>query len=314
MVHVEGHVALTPGWTVRARCRSTPRSSTRASLDRRHHVGDRDAADVRGWSPRVPSRVWMNTPYSSAVCSRRLVSRHDTRRRCAVEHAHPGLVLPTSITRAQPVHVSRGHESPRSAPASGACGRRRRRPAAPRPCPRRRPRLAPSGRRTRGRSCSSFRHAPRSAPNPPDSQASIAQVERRRARPPRTTRRRGARPVTRRSEVAARASPGGTALLQIDADPTIACSTRPAIRRRPRAGCRRSCSRRRAGRSASGCAPSRRPRRERLRHGEPATKESCGRAGGHGGPEEHGREEALARGIPPGAGRGGRARPSGGAP
>ena len=33
--------------------------------------------------PRVASRVWMNTPHSSAVCSRRVVRRQDARRRPA---------------------------------------------------------------------------------------------------------------------------------------------------------------------------------------------------------------------------------------
>ena len=42
-----------------------------------------------GSMPRVRSRVWMNTPYSSAVCSRRLVSRHDTSEPLTVIDAHP---------------------------------------------------------------------------------------------------------------------------------------------------------------------------------------------------------------------------------
>src|ERR1700730_6641849 len=40
----------------------------------------------------------MKTPYSSAVCSRRVVSRHDTRRRDPLKTPILVLVLPTSMT------------------------------------------------------------------------------------------------------------------------------------------------------------------------------------------------------------------------
>src|SRR5262245_15638229 len=40
----------------------------------------------------------MNTPYSSAVCSRRLVRRHETKRRRPSKTPTPVLVFPTSIT------------------------------------------------------------------------------------------------------------------------------------------------------------------------------------------------------------------------
>src|SRR5256712_1456125 len=52
----------------------------------------------RGSMPRVRSRVSMKRPYSSAVCSRRLVSRHDTRRRSPSYTPTFVLVLPTSST------------------------------------------------------------------------------------------------------------------------------------------------------------------------------------------------------------------------
>src|SRR5262245_28783899 len=64
-------------------------------------------------SPRVRSRVSMNTPYSSAVCSRRLVSRQEARRRASSKTPITVLVLPTSATsnmvhlpRHDPVHVA----------------------------------------------------------------------------------------------------------------------------------------------------------------------------------------------------------------
>src|SRR6267142_758297 len=48
--------------------------------------------------PRVPSSVWMKTPYSSAVCSRRVVRRHDATRRGPLNTPTFVLVLPTSMT------------------------------------------------------------------------------------------------------------------------------------------------------------------------------------------------------------------------
>ena len=48
--------------------------------------------------PRVARSVWMKTPYSSAVCSRRVVSRHDTSRRGPLKTPILVLVLPTSMT------------------------------------------------------------------------------------------------------------------------------------------------------------------------------------------------------------------------
>src|SRR5207247_627523 len=48
--------------------------------------------------PRVLSSVWMKTPYSSAVCSRRVVRRHDTSRRGPLKTPIFVLVLPTSMT------------------------------------------------------------------------------------------------------------------------------------------------------------------------------------------------------------------------
>src|SRR6266850_883051 len=48
--------------------------------------------------PRVPRSVWMKTPYSSAVCSRRVVSRHDASRRAPLKTPILVLVLPTSMT------------------------------------------------------------------------------------------------------------------------------------------------------------------------------------------------------------------------
>src|SRR5713101_9616757 len=48
--------------------------------------------------PRVPRIVWMNTPYSSAVCSRRVVSRQDARRRGPLKTPILVLVFPTSMT------------------------------------------------------------------------------------------------------------------------------------------------------------------------------------------------------------------------
>src|SRR5512132_3316019 len=51
-----------------------------------------------GRIPRVCRSVSMNNPYSSAVCSRRLVSRHETSRRCSSNTPIFVLVLPTSAT------------------------------------------------------------------------------------------------------------------------------------------------------------------------------------------------------------------------
>src|ERR1700694_4826380 len=48
--------------------------------------------------PRVPRSVWMKTPYSSAVCSRRVVSRHEASRRGPLKTPILVLVLPTSMT------------------------------------------------------------------------------------------------------------------------------------------------------------------------------------------------------------------------
>src|SRR5574342_318441 len=48
--------------------------------------------------PRVPRSVWMKTPYSSAVCSRRVVSRHDPSSRGPLKTPILVLVLPTSMT------------------------------------------------------------------------------------------------------------------------------------------------------------------------------------------------------------------------
>src|SRR5499425_334758 len=68
---------------------------------------------TRGGSiPRVARSVWMNTPYSSAVCSRLVVSRHETRSREPSKTPTLVLVLPTSITSSMaPLHghVSREH-------------------------------------------------------------------------------------------------------------------------------------------------------------------------------------------------------------
>src|SRR6266542_2139107 len=49
--------------------------------------------------PRVASRVWMKTPYSSAVCSRRVVSRHETRSFESWQTPILKFVLPTSMSR-----------------------------------------------------------------------------------------------------------------------------------------------------------------------------------------------------------------------
>src|SRR2546428_1599235 len=51
-----------------------------------------------GRIPRVCRSVPMNNPYSSAVCSRRLVRRHETSRRCPSNTPIFVLVLPTSAT------------------------------------------------------------------------------------------------------------------------------------------------------------------------------------------------------------------------
>src|SRR4249920_1892762 len=48
--------------------------------------------------PRVLRSVRMKTPYSSAVCSRRVVSRHDTSSRGPLKTPILVLVLPTSMT------------------------------------------------------------------------------------------------------------------------------------------------------------------------------------------------------------------------
>src|SRR6266568_128632 len=48
--------------------------------------------------PRVPRSVWMKTPYSSAVCSRRVVNRHDASRREPLKTPILVFVLPTSMT------------------------------------------------------------------------------------------------------------------------------------------------------------------------------------------------------------------------
>src|SRR5215469_11008835 len=54
---------------------------------------------TRGGSiPRVARSVSMNMPYSSAVCSRRVVSRHETRSRSPSNTPTFVLVLPTSST------------------------------------------------------------------------------------------------------------------------------------------------------------------------------------------------------------------------
>src|SRR5713226_1953393 len=52
-----------------------------------------------GWMPRVRSSVSKRIPYSSAVCSRRLVSRQDARSRSPSKTPILVLVLPTSATR-----------------------------------------------------------------------------------------------------------------------------------------------------------------------------------------------------------------------
>ncbi len=49
-------------------------------------------------TPRVRSSVSTNSPYSSAVCSRRVVSDHDTSRRVSSHTPTLVLLLPTSIT------------------------------------------------------------------------------------------------------------------------------------------------------------------------------------------------------------------------
>src|SRR5262245_24901973 len=62
--------------------------------------------------PRVARRVWMKTPYSSAVCSRRVVSRHETRSREPLNTPTLVLVLPTSMTSSMARlhgHVARDH-------------------------------------------------------------------------------------------------------------------------------------------------------------------------------------------------------------
>src|SRR5215470_17116645 len=52
----------------------------------------------RGSIARERSSVSMNMPYSSAVCSRRVVRRHDTRSRSLSKTPTLVLVLPTSST------------------------------------------------------------------------------------------------------------------------------------------------------------------------------------------------------------------------
>src|SRR3970040_851958 len=51
-----------------------------------------------GSMPRVLRSVWMKTPYSSAVCSRRVVSLHETSSRGPLKTPILVLVLPTSMT------------------------------------------------------------------------------------------------------------------------------------------------------------------------------------------------------------------------
>src|SRR5215510_16575242 len=58
-------------------------------------------------TPRDPSIVSMKSPYSSAVCSRRLVMRHEVTRRSPSNTPIFVLVLPTSATSS--MRVSRGH-------------------------------------------------------------------------------------------------------------------------------------------------------------------------------------------------------------
>src|SRR5688572_30221665 len=51
-----------------------------------------------GWMPRVRSSVSKKMPYSSAVCSRRVVSRHEVTRRAPSYTPIFVFVLPTSVT------------------------------------------------------------------------------------------------------------------------------------------------------------------------------------------------------------------------
>src|SRR5499425_1277302 len=65
-----------------------------------------------GSTPRVARSVWMKTPYSSAVCSRRVVSRHETRSREPLNTPTLVFVLPTSMTSSMALlhrHVARNH-------------------------------------------------------------------------------------------------------------------------------------------------------------------------------------------------------------
>src|SRR5262252_9164158 len=65
-----------------------------------------------GSTPRVARSVWMKTPYSSAVCSRRVVSRHETRSREPLNTPTLVFVLPTSMTSSMALlhrHLARDH-------------------------------------------------------------------------------------------------------------------------------------------------------------------------------------------------------------
>src|SRR5262249_58175146 len=64
------------------------------------------------WTPRVEGGVGMNPPYPPPVCSRRVVSRHETRSREPSNTPTLVLVLPTSMTSSMARlhgHVSREH-------------------------------------------------------------------------------------------------------------------------------------------------------------------------------------------------------------
>src|SRR2546421_617378 len=75
-----------------------------------------------GWMPRVRSSVPKKIPYSSAVCSRRLVRRQDTRSRSPSNTPILVLVFPTSATssigRPPPGRRRRPGDLPRDDPPS----------------------------------------------------------------------------------------------------------------------------------------------------------------------------------------------------
>ena len=251
---------FTPGPITSGSARgSCARSSTSTGVSGGTTLARAIASTPAGSRPEPANRLRTRIPYSSAVCSRRVVSRQWARSSGPSKTPSTVLVLPTSIVSS----------TCRSGPGRPQPARPRRRRGAAGPRPRARSRARPrrprrrAARQHRSRRCAPPRGCPTRGPRArarPQRPAQAPHAGHRTRRPAGEDRRRhriGARaraPPRARSDVTPSRSSGGRLRgveRHVHADAQHDPLDARARRTRPRPGCPRACGPPPARRSAT---------------------------------------------------------------